>query len=140
MIRDWYKILVASMWAALPVSALEYWQAWDQLPKRMAVHFDANWQPNGYTSREGALQLGLGIMAVMLVIFTVATLVSRALKPTSSWPVLVISYVVLGFLWYGNHSIVEFNLNARPAHSELVGPSSPVASNSYGRNVEPLHL
>ena len=24
---------------------------------------------------------------------------------------LVVFYVVLGFLWYGNNSIVEFNLN-----------------------------
>ena len=48
------------MWLALPISAWEYWQVWDQLPTRMAVHFDANWQPNGYTSREGALELGLG--------------------------------------------------------------------------------
>ena len=62
------------MWLALPITALNYWRAWDQLPARMAVHFDANWQPNGYTSREGSLMLGLGIMAFLLVVFTVAGL------------------------------------------------------------------
>ena len=69
MERHWYKTLVGLMWLALPITALKYWRAWDQLPARMAVHFDANWQPNGYTSREGALMLGLGIMAFMLVCF-----------------------------------------------------------------------
>ena len=54
---------LADVAGCLPITALNYWRAWDQLPARMAVHFDANWQPNGYTSREGALMLGLGIMA-----------------------------------------------------------------------------
>jgi len=119
----------------VPITALKSWRAWDQLPARMAVHFDANWQPNGYTSREESLMLGLGIMAVMLVLFTVAALSATALKPSASWPVLVISYVVLGFLWFGNHGIVDFNPNPQPAHSELVGPNSPATSNSDGRAI-----
>src|SRR6266567_4866781 len=135
MNRDWYKPLVALMWLALPVTAANYWRAWDQLPQRMAVHFDANWQPNGYTSREGALMLGLGVMAVMLVLFTVATLIARAMKPSASWPVLVVAYVVMGFCWFGNRSIVNFNLNPQPAHSRLMGPISSATSNSDRRTV-----
>jgi hypothetical protein len=134
MNRDWYELLVALMWLLLPISALNYWRVWDQLPARMAVHFSANWQPNGYTSRGGSLMLGLGIMAVMLVVFTIAALSARSLKPSASWPVLLVSYLVLGFCWYGNRSIVNFNLNAQqPAHSELVGPKSPAPSNSDGQ-------
>jgi Protein of unknown function (DUF1648) len=121
MIRDWYKSLVLLMWIALPINALNYWRVWDQLPARMAVHFDANWQPNGYTSREGAVMLGMGILATMLVIFTIAMLASRALKPSSSWPVLIISYFVLGVIWYANSTIVDFNLKAQPRQSQLVG-------------------
>ncbi|MGA9709788.1 MAG: DUF1648 domain-containing protein, partial [Candidatus Sulfotelmatobacter sp.] len=111
MNRNWYKPLIAVMWLALPLTALNYWQAWDQLPQRMAVHFDANWQPNGYTSREGAIELGLGIMVVMLVLFTIATLAVCAVKPSSSWLVLIVSYIAVVFVWYGNHSMIEFNLN-----------------------------
>jgi hypothetical protein len=85
----------------------------------MAVHFDANWQPNGYTSREGAVQLGLGILFVMLVLFTVTTLIIDALKPSAFWPALLISYVVLGFCWYGNYRIVKFSLDTRPLHSRV---------------------
>ena len=130
MNRDCYKWLVLLMWLALPTSAWTYWHFWDQLPARMAVHFNANWQANGYTTREGALQLGLGILLVMLVLFTVATLTVFYLKPVAVWAVLAIAYVVVGFCWYGNYSIVEFNLKAQPAHSELVGPISPAPSDS----------
>jgi hypothetical protein len=140
MNRSLYKPLVWLMWLALPITALKYWRAWDHLPMRMAVHFAANWQPNGYTSREGALMLGLGIMAVMLLFFTIGALAARALKPAAAWPLLVVFYVALGFLWFGNNSIVEWNLNPPPAHSELVGPDSPVASDSSGTISFALHL
>jgi hypothetical protein len=113
MNRTWFKAGVLLMWLALPISAWEYRSAWEQLPVRMAVHFDANWRPNGYTSRQGALELGLTIMAVMLVIFTLSTLLILGLKPSAAWPALLIAYVVVGFCWYGNHSIVKFNLYAR---------------------------
>ncbi|HKH98425.1 MAG TPA: DUF1648 domain-containing protein [Candidatus Sulfotelmatobacter sp.] len=125
MNRDWYKPAIWLMWLALPTTALNYWRAWDHLPARMAVHFDANWQPNGYTSREGALELGLGIMAVMLVLFTVAGLIAHALKPSASWPMLVVFYVVLGFISYGNYSIVRFNLNLLARHPPPVNINVP---------------
>ena len=121
MNRSWYKTAVVLMWLALPTAAWNYWRAWDRLPARMAVHFDANWQPNGYTSREGAVELGLGILAVMLLLFTVTTLIVRALKPSASWPALLLACIVLGFCWYGNYSIIRFNLNQ-------VAPHPPPAS------------
>jgi hypothetical protein len=134
MNRVWHKPAVLLMWLALPTAAWIYWRVWDQLPARMAVHFDANWQPNGYTSREGAAQLGLEILLVMLVLFTVTTLIVDALKPAAFWPALVISYAVLGFCWYGNYSIVEFNLKTQQVHSALMRRSHqkrlPVLSRS----------
>jgi hypothetical protein len=127
MNRDRCKWAVALMWLTLPTSAWNYWRVWDQLPERMAVHFDANWRPNGFTSREGAFQLGLGIMLFMLIVFTVATLIVLYVKPSAGLGALIVAYVALGFCWYGNYSIVEFNLKT-PAHSELVGPNSPALS------------
>jgi uncharacterized membrane protein len=118
MTRRWYNIAVLVMWLALPTAAWNYWNVWDRLPARMAVHFDVNWQPNGFTSREGALELGLGIMAVMLTLFTVATLIMYALKPVAALPALLVAYVVIGFCWYGNYSIVKFNLDAQRSRSQ----------------------
>jgi hypothetical protein len=118
MNRTWHKPAVLLMWLALPTVACNYWRAWDHLPARMAVHFDANWQPNGYTSREGAVRLGLEILFVMLVLCTVATLIVDALKTAAFWPVLVVSYAVLACCWYANFSIVKFNLQT--THSEFM--------------------
>jgi hypothetical protein len=118
MDRTWLKAGVLLMWLGLPISAWEYRSVWEQLPARMAVHFDANWRPNGYTSRQGALEFGLGIMAVMLVMFTLSTLIIQRLKPSAAWPALLIAYVVVGFCWYGNHFIVKFNLNAQKGSSQ----------------------
>lgn len=139
MTRNWYTTAIGMMWLTLPITALNYWRAWDQLPARMAVHFDANWQPNGYTSREGALLLGLGIMAFLLVIFTVGGFILRATRSSPAWPLLAFFYVVLGITWYGNNRIVEYNLNAQPAHSELVGSPSPATCDSDRVTISNLH-
>lgn len=128
MTQQVYKPLLAVMWLALVTSALNYWRAWDQLPARMAVHFDANWRPNGYMSKEASAELGLGIMAVMLVLFSVAGLIAHALKAAAAWPMLVVFYVVLAVIWYGNYSIVKFNLNAQQVHSELIGVAAESGS------------
>jgi uncharacterized membrane protein len=132
MNRDWYKTLVWLMWLALPLTASNYWLAWDRLPMRMAVHFDVNWQPNGYTSREGSLMLGLGIVGVLLLAFTISSLVVYALKKQVAWAALAVSYFVLGVSCYGNYSIVKFNLKAQPAHVEFVGSHSPALNDSEG--------
>jgi hypothetical protein len=119
MTRDWYKTLLWLMWLALPLVALDYWRAWDALPERMAVHFDADWSPNGYTTREGAVELGLGILSLLLLTSTIAAVVSRAQKPSSAWPVLVISYVVVGISCYANLWLIDFNL--KEASHRLLG-------------------
>lgn len=120
-----YKVLVGLMWLGLLSTALNYWRNWDRLPVRMAVHFDANWQPNGYSSREGALTLGLGIMAFVLLVFTITALILNSQKPTAAWPMLAVFYLALGILWYANNWIVQRNLNEQPVHSEWMDPSSP---------------
>lgn len=131
MSREWYKppvLLIWAMWLILPLSWMEYHQNWDQLPARMAVHFDANWRPNGFTSKDGAVYLGLGIMSVILLLFTVSSFAVRTLKPQAAWPALLVAYVALGLCWYGNHFIVQFNLKpavrAEQRGSQLSASSS----------------
>jgi hypothetical protein len=117
--------LIWVMWLALPITALEYRQNWDQLPAKMAVHFDANWNPNGFTSREGAENFGLEVIGVTLILFTIGAFATRARKQSAAWPLLAVFYVVLGFCWYGNHSIIEFNLKSRLPHAEQVRGEVP---------------
>jgi hypothetical protein len=127
MTRDWYKTAIWLAWLALPATALNYWRAWDRLPMRMAVHFDANWRPNGWTTREGSLLFALGIITFMLILCTVMAYIVRALKPRSSWPVLIAFYVGLGFCSYGSDSIVEYNLHVEKLtpHAACVGWQLP---------------
>jgi hypothetical protein len=125
---NWSKALIPSMWLFLVSTAFNYWRVWDQLPARMAIHFDANWQPNGYSSREGALYLGLGIMAFLSVLFTVGALITHAQKPSAFWPMLIFFYAILGVCWYGNNSIINFNLKERsPQLSDRVPRPCPCA-------------
>jgi Protein of unknown function (DUF1648) len=116
MLRSAYKPMLLLMWLALITSAFGYWRNWDRLPARMAVHFDANFRPNGYASREGAVEVGIGIMAVMVSLFTIAGVIAHAVKPAAAWPILLFFYVVVGVLWYGNDLVVRFNLNRLAPH------------------------
>ena len=137
MNRDWHKPAIWVVWFPLAVTALNYWRAWDHLPMRRAVHFDANGQPNGYTSRQRELTAALAILFVMQTTFTLAFFIVRAQKPSAVWPMLVFFYLFLGFLSYVDTWILEFNLRTQ---TELVGPNSPVPSNSEPRTVHQQHL
>ncbi len=113
MNRKIFEMAIWLPWVALPTTALNYWRSWDRLPMRMAVHFDANWQPNGWTSREGSLLFALGLIAFMLVVCTGASYFVLALNPRPAWLALIALYVGLGFCWYGSNAIVKYNLQTK---------------------------
>ena len=71
MNRKVLQALIWLMWLALPLTALRFGLVWDRLPLRMATHFNANGQPNGWMPRESALYVALGVTAVMVAVFTV---------------------------------------------------------------------
>jgi len=124
MERKWFQAAAGLTWLALPLIALHYWRAWDRLPARMAVHFDVNWQPNGWTSRESALTLALVTTVLPLVIFTIAIYVAArraAVSSLSRWSMVVVFYVALGFIYLVNTWIVDRNLDGRSTpFSELI--------------------
>ncbi len=110
------------MWLALPFTLADYRQAWDRLPVRMAVHFNADWHANGWAGREQSLELALGVVAFLLLVFTVGGYVVRAAaKPASTaWAILVLFYVVIGFVCAVNHWVVEFNVNAQASRPAVI--------------------
>ena len=126
MKRDWYKAAVWLMWLA-PATTFLHLASMGSAAGCIAVHFDANWQPNGYTSREGSLMLAMGIMIFVVLTFTIAALITRAQKPSASVPMLIVFYLSLTALWLADNWIVQRNLNPQPAHSELVGSRSEFA-------------
>jgi len=104
------------LWLALPLTWSRFRQVWDQLPARMATHFDFNWQPNGWMTRETAFWFALGLTAFLLVVFTVISyLIARAPGPELiRWAMLGFSYAVVGFVYAINSWVVQYNLTHKP--------------------------
>jgi hypothetical protein len=122
MNRKLFTILTALMWLALPLTALRYGQVWDQLPLRMATHFAANGQPNGWMPREVSLYFALGLTAFTLVIFTAIAFVllkQKAQPDPSSFALLGFFYLIQAFVLHANDSVLNYNLTGRPI---TVGP------------------
>jgi len=110
MERDGYTVATWFMWVALPATVLNYGFNWDRLPARLAVHFDASGNANGWTTPAGALEFALLFTVFFLVVLTVASYAVRARKSDSSWSMLVVFYLVLGAFWGVSNWLVWRNL------------------------------
>ena len=126
MNRTWWKVGIGSLWLGLPLIALRYWLVWNRLPVRMATHFNAANRPNGWMSREASLIFVLVLYLFMVTLFTVIfALIRKVHKPdAAAWAVLGLFCVILGVLYYGNESVLEYNLTSAPV--QLVPIIAPV--------------
>ena len=130
MNRKAFQAFLCLMWLALPMTALRYWQAWDELPLRMATHFDMNWQPNGWMPRETALYFALGVTAFLLVVFTIVAYAAHKthVPDTVSWTLLGFFYLVMSFAYVVNSRVVQFNLDGQPVRIDFWIVLVPVAA------------
>ena len=109
-----YRALTAILWLALPLTGLQYWSVWNQLPARMATHFGVSGQPNGWMPRETSLIFSLGLTFLLLVAFTWA--LTRVRKPDAlAWSLLAMLYVVIGVLFSINDGAAELQHQWRSA-------------------------
>ena len=130
MKRTGYLTFTWLLWLSLPLTALRYWTVWDQLPARMATHFDINGHPNGWMSREASLAFALGLTAFMLVIFTVIPYLAgrkRSISAAFCWSAVAFAYVIVGFVFYVNNSLIEYNLTGRQIAVAPVLLVAPIA-------------
>ena len=132
MNRTLFRTMTWLMWLALPLTALRFWLVWDQLPVRMATHFGASGQPNGWMTREVSLEFALGITAFLLLVFTAVLLVvhKQQVPEKFSWALLVFFYLVLGFMYAVNMSVLGYNLrgeSVKPGLGFLLLPVAIVA-------------
>lgn len=106
--RSW-KILVLMLWLVLPLTALRSLLVWKSLPLQMATHFNAANQANGWMSREASLIFILSLMAVVLLPCTLALMRVRERKAEF---LLLLGFftLILGTLFYGQESVIRFNL------------------------------
>jgi hypothetical protein len=125
-----FQFAIVLIWIALPLTALRYWMAWDELPVRMATHFDINGHANGWMSRETSLQFALGLALFTLAIFSVVAYVMHESKTAGvvSWVMLGFFYLVTGFIYFANCQVLNYNLAGSPIHLDLATALIPGAA------------
>ncbi|HWZ83827.1 MAG TPA: DUF1648 domain-containing protein [Terriglobales bacterium] len=130
-----FQFAIALLWLTLPLVAIQYWRVWDQLRARMATHFNAAGQPNGWMSREVSVEFGIGIMAFLLVIFTpILWAISRRHVDKFAWAFLAFCAVITGVVAFGNQEVINYNLSGTPIHIGpflLAAPAAVILSISY---------
>ncbi len=132
MNRRIFQLAIASLWLSLPLVALQYTRVWNQLPARMAMHFNAANQANGWMSRTQALNLAVGFMAFLLAIFTAILLYighHRVDKRVDAffWATLGFCALVLGTMIEVNRGIVSYNLHGTPLMLGAILVAVPIA-------------
>jgi uncharacterized membrane protein len=108
--RDPYFTALAALWLPVPLTALHFWRAWSHLPLQLATHFDARWQPNGWSPREEAVGFAFGVLGFVLLVVTAACALVRARKPGQAWPLLVLGAGAVGFISWMLNQLVSRNV------------------------------
>jgi hypothetical protein len=117
MNRRFFQFATILLWLALPLVALQFRQAWDRLPARIVTHFNMANQPNGWMTRDQALNFILIMVGILLSVGTIALLASARRKvEVSHWALLGLFAVLMGFLLEVNRAILDYNLNGTPIH------------------------
>ena len=112
MKTDWFLMAIGLMWVALPLTLRMYWEAWDSLPARMAVHFDLQFRPNGYASKQVATAFGIGMLTFILATFTFTGLMVENAKKDGIWLFVAIAYAIVTLMTWVNWFIIKSNLDS----------------------------
>lgn len=129
MHRRIFQLATVLLWIALPLVALQYRQAWNELPVHVATHFNAAGQANGWMSRDDAVDFAVGFVAFLLVILTVVLLyTARTRVDAFSWAMLGFCGLVLGVMVAVNRGIVNYNLHGEPELPEGALIAVPIAA------------
>ncbi|HSB75615.1 MAG TPA: DUF1648 domain-containing protein, partial [Terriglobales bacterium] len=115
MNRAFYRLFTWLVWLALPVAGLRLYMVWDNLPPRLATHFDLAGRPNGWMPPQAFLIFVLVVLGSTAAVATFTMI--RAQEPDlSAWTLLGFFYVVAGILYGAVDGIVNYNLYGRSVH------------------------
>jgi hypothetical protein len=113
--RTLFGMLAALQWLALPIMVLLFGSVWQQLPSRVATHFDLAGQPNGWMTREEAVAVLLGVGTAVLV--TATWMLSRVTEiDATAWGLIALCYIIQSALIWAGQSIIDYNLHRNPVH------------------------
>ena len=110
-----FRALVALQWLALPLIVVLFGSVWQQLPPRMATHFDLAGRANGWMTREETVVVLLGISTAVLI--TGTWIASRLTElDAMAWGLVALFYIIQATLTWAGQSIIDYNLRGTPVH------------------------
>jgi uncharacterized membrane protein len=110
MEMDAFTKWLLALWLALPTTALNYWLAWNRLPARIAVHYDASGRANSWASPGEVRTLSLWVLVFVLAVVTGTGYLVAYLRSDRAKPALILIYLSVGLLWVALNGFVWFNL------------------------------
>src|SRR5581483_7912572 len=106
--RNW-KIMIAVPWLGLAAMLFDIWRSYDQLPGRIASHFNAAGVANGWMPKQQLFTEDCLIAFGLLCFFTF--LLSRVTHVGGiGWLVLVAEYFAIGTLVMVTHGMLQIGL------------------------------
>lgn len=116
MSRATYKTLAWLLWLAPAAIALRYWQVWDQLPLRVASHFDGSGRANGWMPRAISAEWTLGFLCGLAALFTVVLYFGQRKYGLAkvSWVLLAFFQAEIWAIAYGLNSTIDYSLYGTP--------------------------
>jgi hypothetical protein len=113
--RVYLRVFTGLVWVAVPVMAAMYAISWQELPARLATHFDLADHPNGWMSREASLTFSL-VMG-MLIASLASLILSRVKRPDpAAWALLVLFYMIMGTLLWAEEAVIAYNVHGTPVN------------------------
>jgi hypothetical protein len=114
--RGLWNALMAALWLSLPAIGLRYWLVWDQLPARMASHFNPAGRANGWMPREVPLAFSVGFLVFLISIFTVVlyAIHKKYAVGTVSWALLAFFHLEIWSMVFMLNSTLDYNLYGKP--------------------------
>ena len=120
MTRTHWRNLSLLPWLILPAMLWRYWQLQDLLRERIAVHFNANNVPNGWSDRGDFVVGFIGMTVGMLALFTILGLIPKRPK-AFSWLLLFFEYFVSLVMCLAFVGVLEFNALNRVDSLRIAG-------------------
>ena len=108
MTRTHWRNLSLLPWLILPAMLWRYWQLQDLLPERIAVHFNANNVPNGWSDRGDFVVGFIGMTVGVLALFTILSLLPKRTSGVAG-AMLFVQYAVSALMCVAFIGVLEFN-------------------------------
>jgi len=113
--RRYLRIFAGLMWLVVPAMAAMYVMSWQELPARLATHFDLANHPNGWMSRDVSVTFSL-VMG-MFIAGSATLILSRVKRPDpAAWALLVLFYVIMGTLLWAEEAVIAYNVHGKPVN------------------------